>query len=223
MNGILVRYKVKPEYVEQNRELVSGFLDELSTAQLANRYAVLTLADSVSFVHLHLLASDAGENQFTQLPAFRAFEKDLGERCEEPPVVNSLEAVGSYGWFEESRGEPARVSTKQLRTEMKTVLVRYKVKPEHAERNRELVRTVYGALELTQPAVLSYATFALDDGVSFVHLAAHGYETNPLAELPAFQEFQEGIRERCDEQPIVTEVDPVGSYGWFPPTPTAFK
>jgi hypothetical protein len=219
MNGILVRYKIKPEYVEQNRELVSGFLDELSTAQLANRYAVFTLADSVSFVHVHLFATDAEENQFTRLPAFRAFEKHLGERCEELPVVNKLEAVGSYGWFEESRGEPAHVATKRLGTEMKTVLVRYKVKPDHAERNRELVRAVYGDLELTQPADFNYATFALDDGVSFVHLAAHGYETNPLAELPAFLAFQAGIRERCDEQPVVTEVDAVGSYGWSPPTP----
>jgi hypothetical protein len=66
---------------------------------------------------------------------------------------------------------------------MKTVLVRYKVKPEHAEPNRELIRAVYGELELTQLADFNYATFALDDGVSFVHLAAHGYETNPLAEL----------------------------------------
>jgi hypothetical protein len=222
MYGILVRYNVKPEYIERNRELARSFLRELSDAQLTNRYAVFTLADGASFVHLHLFASDVEERRFTQLIAFRTFEKDLVERCAERPVVVKLEEVGSYGLSGERR-ELARMSRQDVEAEMKTVLVRYKVKPEHAERNRELVRAVYGELELTQPADFNYATFALDDGVSFVHLAAHGYETNPLAELPAFQAFQEGIRERCDEQPVVTEVDAIGSYGWSPPTTHALS
>jgi hypothetical protein len=98
---------------------------------------------------------------------------------------------------------------------LKTVIVRYKVKPEHAERNRELVRAVYSELELTHLADFNYATFVLDDGVSFVHLAAHGHETNPLPNLPAFQAFQEDIRERCAEQPVVTELNTIGAYGWF--------
>jgi quinol monooxygenase YgiN len=216
INAVLVRYKVKPEHVERNRELAGGFLRELSAAQLANRYAVFTLADGVSFVHLHLFADEAEEKQFTQLPSFWAFEKDLAERCEEPPAVSKLGAVGSYGWFDERRHEPVDLSRRtDWRPDLKTVIVRYKVKPEHAERNRELVHAVYSELELTQLANFNYATFVLDDGVSFVHLAAHGHETNPLANLPAFQTFQEGIGERCVEQPVLTELDTIGSYGWF--------
>ena len=54
---------------------------------------------------------------------------------------------------------------------MRQVMVRYKVKPERVEENEELVRAVYDELGRTEPAGLRYATFKLDDGVSFVHLA----------------------------------------------------
>jgi hypothetical protein len=216
INAVLVGYKVKPEHVERNRELAGGFLRELSAAQLANHYAVFTLADGVSFIHLHLFADEAEEKQFTRLPSFWTFEKDLAERCEEPPAVSKHGAVGSYGWLDEQQHQPADLSRRtDWRPDLKTVIVRYKVKPEHAERNRELVHAVYSELELTQLADFNYATFVLDDGVSFVHLAAHGHETNPLANLPAFQAFQQGIGERCAEQPVLTELEAIGSYGWF--------
>ena len=97
---------------------------------------------------------------------------------------------------------------------MRQVMVRYKVKPDRVEENETLVRAVYAALEHEAPDGLRYATFRLDDGVSFVHLAtvdtADG--RTPLADLPAFQRFQEGIRERCDEPPAVSELQAIGSY-----------
>ena len=97
---------------------------------------------------------------------------------------------------------------------MKQVMVRYKVKPDRAVENEELVRAVYQELERTAPAGLRYATFCLEDGVSFVHLAS--VETadgrNPLADTEAFARFQEGIRDRCEEPPVVTELREVGSF-----------
>jgi hypothetical protein len=59
---------------------------------------------------------------------------------------------------------------------MRRVIVRYKVKPERAADNEELVRGVYAEPEETKPAGLRYATFKLDDGISFVHLAEHDGE-----------------------------------------------
>ena len=35
---------------------------------------------------------------------------------------------------------------------------------------------------------------------------------NPLAELDAFKAFQNAIRERCEEPPVVTELHEVGAY-----------
>jgi hypothetical protein len=95
---------------------------------------------------------------------------------------------------------------------MSQIIVRYKLKPERVEENEQLVRAVYDELRRTQPAGLRYATYRLEDGVSFVHVAASDAERSPLSDLEAFQRFTEGIRERCDEPPVVTEMHEIGSY-----------
>ena len=98
---------------------------------------------------------------------------------------------------------------------MTRVMVRYRVKPDRAAENVELVRAVYAELHSTRPAGLRYGTFRLEDGVSFVHIAETEDGSNPLASTEAFQQFQNGISERCDEAPVVSEVEVVGSYGLF--------
>lgn len=100
---------------------------------------------------------------------------------------------------------------------MGRTMVRYKVKPERSAQNEELVRRVYEELHRTAPAGLRYATFVLEDGVSFVHVAA--VETadgrNPLQEVAAFRAFQAGIDERCDEAPAPVGLREVGSYRFW--------
>jgi hypothetical protein len=91
-------------------------------------------------------------------------------------------------------------------------MVRYRVKPEQVAANEELVRAVYAELDRARPEGFRYATFRLDDGVSFVHLATQEGEHNPLAEIEAFGIFQAGISDRCDEPPVVTELEEVGSF-----------
>jgi hypothetical protein len=95
---------------------------------------------------------------------------------------------------------------------MRRVMVRYKVKPEHAQRNAELVRAVYTQLQREETAGIRYATFKLDDGVTFVHLAETKDGANPLGTLAAFAEFQSDIAARCDEPPQVAELEEIGSY-----------
>ena len=98
---------------------------------------------------------------------------------------------------------------------MNRVIVRYRVKPERASENEELVRAVYDELHETRPEGLRYATFKLEDGV-FVHLAEHAEDgPNQLTPLASFKHFQEGIAERCDEPPVVTEVSTIGAYRLF--------
>ena len=98
---------------------------------------------------------------------------------------------------------------------MRQVSVRYRVKPERVAENEELVRAVYAELGRVRPDGIAYATFKLPDGVSFVHLARTTSDGNPLTELPAFRAFQEGIAERCDEQPEVMEVETIGAFRAF--------
>lgn len=96
---------------------------------------------------------------------------------------------------------------------MRVVMVRYRVKPDRVQENERLVADVYEELAEVQPDGFRYATFKLDDGTSFMHLAtqADGVE-NPLPKLSAFGRFQAEIADRCGEQPVVTPLEEVGSF-----------
>jgi quinol monooxygenase YgiN len=100
---------------------------------------------------------------------------------------------------------------------MSKVIVRYRVKPECAEENERLVRAVYEELQQRGVEGLSYATFRLEDGLSFVHIASvTDAAANPLVEVEAFREFQKDIAERCSERPVVSELQEVGSFRFWP-------
>jgi hypothetical protein len=100
---------------------------------------------------------------------------------------------------------------------MKRLMVRYKVKADRAAENERYVTHVFEQLHREQPDGLRYATFKLDDGVSFVHIvsleAADG--RSPLSELSAFKAFTDNIGERCDEPPVAVDLVEIGSYRFF--------
>jgi hypothetical protein len=96
---------------------------------------------------------------------------------------------------------------------MSHTVARYTVKPGQEERNAELVRAVYRELAELRPEGLRYATFRLDDGRTFVHVAEHGGDGRPLTRLPAFKRFQAGLRERCEWGPEVGGAELVGRFG----------
>lgn len=95
---------------------------------------------------------------------------------------------------------------------MRHVIVRYKVKPGQAELNEQLVKAVYEELQETKPTGFRYATFRLDDGLSFAHIAFQEGDDNPLTGNKAFAKFTDNIGDRCDIPPQVTEMHVVGSY-----------
>ena len=100
---------------------------------------------------------------------------------------------------------------------MKRMMVHYKVKAERAGENQQYVEKVFEELKRNSPAGLRYATFKQSDGVSFVHLVSVETESgdNPLQQIPAFQAFTAGIKERCEEQPVAVDLVEVGSYQFF--------
>src|SRR4051812_30229066 len=99
---------------------------------------------------------------------------------------------------------------------MRRVIVRYRVKPDRADENEELIRAVYEELLRADPPGFRYATFRLEDGVSFVHIAESDGVTNPLSEVGAFKQFQRDVEKRCDEPPVAMQADEVGSFGFRP-------
>ena len=100
---------------------------------------------------------------------------------------------------------------------MKRLMVRYKVKADRADENEGYITKVFEQLKSDSPAGLRYASFKLEDGVSFVHIAS--IETtdgsNPLAEQSAFKAFVSQIKDRCEEPPVAVDLTEVGSYRVF--------
>jgi hypothetical protein len=96
---------------------------------------------------------------------------------------------------------------------MRSIIVRYETKPEFADENQRLVEKVFAELAELQPEGFRYASFRLDDGVSFVHIVEElETSTISLADVPAFAAFQAGIAERCAVQPVAKGARIVGSY-----------
>ena len=95
--AVMVRYQTTVEAAEANRVLVEQVFAELgSTSPDGLRYVTVRLDDGVTFVHLAIV--DAAENPLQQVAAFQAFQKGLGDRLVEPPVVHEVTIVGSYGY-----------------------------------------------------------------------------------------------------------------------------
>jgi hypothetical protein len=103
---------------------------------------------------------------------------------------------------------------------MPNVVVRYRTKPDCADENQRLVENVFAELEKIEATGFGYASFRLEDGVSFVHIVVEqdGEASVSLADVPAFKEFTAGIAERCDEQPVAMGATVVGAHRFLGPT-----
>jgi hypothetical protein len=96
---------------------------------------------------------------------------------------------------------------------MKRTLIRYKTRPEMADRNAELVAAVFAELKAAQPDGVRYMTVRLEDD-TFIHFVESTAEdgTSALPKLATFQAFQNGIRDRCVEPPMPRSATIVGNY-----------
>jgi hypothetical protein len=96
---------------------------------------------------------------------------------------------------------------------MKRTLIRYKTKPEMAEKNAELIAAVFAELKAERPEGTRYLSLRLEDD-TFIHLvettAPDG--NSALPKLASFADFQNGIRERCLEPPLPRGATIVGNY-----------
>jgi hypothetical protein len=99
---------------------------------------------------------------------------------------------------------------------MKTVMVRYKIKPGREAENEKYIRAVFEQLKKEAPTGIHYASYKLEDGVSFVHIASMPTGApNPLSTLAAFKAFTADIKDRCVDPPVAMELNEVGAYGSF--------
>ncbi len=96
---------------------------------------------------------------------------------------------------------------------MKRTLIRYRAKPELAEKNAELIAAVFAELKDARPSGLRYLSLRLEDD-TFIHLVESEADdgSTVLPKLAAFQAFQSGVRDRCAELPVARGARIVGNY-----------
>ena len=104
MTQVMVRYKVKPDRVAENEQLVRDVYAELrATNPDGVRYVTFHLDDGVTFIHLASVESDDGQSPLSSVEAFQRFQDKIAERCDEPPVVSQIREVGSFRVFGDDR------------------------------------------------------------------------------------------------------------------------
>jgi len=97
MSVTIVRYRVKPDHVEENARLVRAVYDELAAvAPSGFHYATSLLDDGTTFVHV-AITDGATPAPLPGLAAFATFQAGLDARVEEGPTFErSASVVGSY-------------------------------------------------------------------------------------------------------------------------------
>jgi hypothetical protein len=90
----MVRYKIKPEHIEENKRLVGTLIEELRAEKPDTiRYLALQLDDG-TFVHLSFV--EDGASGVGDLKAFEGYHEKLYERRAEEPIVCDATIVGDY-------------------------------------------------------------------------------------------------------------------------------
>jgi hypothetical protein len=96
MRHVIVRYKTKPEAADENQALIEAVFEELAATKPEGlKYASFRGEDG-TFVHVAGIEGDT--NPLAETAAFKAFQKDLKERCAEPPAPLPVTKVGTYGF-----------------------------------------------------------------------------------------------------------------------------
>ena len=95
MKWTLVRYRTKPDRADENQRLSAAVFEELKRKAPAGlRYATFRLPDD-TFVHIAM--HEEGSPPLSSFDSFKAFQKDIRERCAEGPLPMEPQLVGNYG------------------------------------------------------------------------------------------------------------------------------
>ena len=93
---------------------------------------------------------------------------------------------------------------------MKGTLIRYKVRPEKADENQQLIEKVFTELNAKSPEGVRYMALRLPDG-TFQHFVLGEPERRAaITDSGSFRSFQQGIKERVVDPPQQSDVTVVG-------------
>ncbi len=92
--AVVVRYRVKPESLDENIRLVQAVYEELAEAQPEGLGYSTYKVDDRSFVHVAVI--EGADNPLNDVAAFLAFSEEVAQRCEDGPLVMHGTLVGVY-------------------------------------------------------------------------------------------------------------------------------
>ena len=94
----LVRYTTKPDRGDENEALSRAVFDELRAAKPGHiSYCLFRSGNDFSHLFINTQTDDA--SALVELPSFKAYTRDIADRCTAPPEVLRLDAelLESYG------------------------------------------------------------------------------------------------------------------------------
>ena len=95
MKAVKVQYKVKSEYVSQNKVNIKKVMEKLKSSPIEGMlYSSYTMEDGETFVHINIAKDADTMNKLNDLQEFNEFRKSLKESDPiEAPKATTLELV----------------------------------------------------------------------------------------------------------------------------------
>jgi hypothetical protein len=95
VNTAIVQYQTRADAGDENQQLVERVFIQLAADDPGGlRYATFRLADGITFVHVAVV--EGATNPLPGLVAFQEFQRDMGDRCVEPPRPQAATVIGAY-------------------------------------------------------------------------------------------------------------------------------
>lgn len=80
MISVLVTYKIKGEFVEQNKTNIAKFIKDFENLESSEfQYNVFTKQDGLTFVHNSLYKNELIQKELLNVPSFLEFQKQRDE------------------------------------------------------------------------------------------------------------------------------------------------
>ena len=99
MKKVLVRYKVKSDRANENEDLIKAVYRQLAEEKIEGFHYCTLRVSNTSFVHIAFSKTKAANDRFADLTSFKKFQANIGDRCEETPVVEEVTMIGSYNFL----------------------------------------------------------------------------------------------------------------------------
>jgi hypothetical protein len=100
METTVVRYKIKPDRVDENADVIKTLFAELrANAAEGVRYAALLLDDGT---FIHIAQGDPGAPTISKLRAFAPYQAGLPDRLLDKPIPCSATVIDNYGMLTET-------------------------------------------------------------------------------------------------------------------------